>query len=254
MNPFFSSECDELKKVTGITSCNCVDSGPSIISIVGRSFENQINKACDIIGEHYDEWGLDQGFQMVGLSQGGLVARGVLQTCKHAKDKMVGLFTFGGPHQGVAAVPHTGTGFISNTLNSVVNKIIYTSAVQSLVGPAGYYHRLDDNDAYVNSGCIVSRLNNVKEINAEYKARISQLKKYVMVMFSKDTMIEPKETAHFGFWIDNTKSATKKVEDLPEWKNLGLDAIKDNIKYEICEGEHLHIGDGFTRILYPNLL
>merc|ERR1712087_1090579 len=142
---------------------------------------------------------------MMGFSQGGLTARAIVQKCdqgKYAKK----LITLGGVHQGVASLPNTGTNFWGNLINGAIKDVIYTPVVQNLVGPAGYYHVMeDDGVAYKKSNTPLAQLNNEATINAQYKARMEQLDELVLVMFGADTMLEPKETAHFGMYKDHTK-------------------------------------------------
>merc|ERR1712151_37972 len=108
--------------------------------------------------------GLQNGFIIMGLSQGGLLARGV---------------------------------------------------IENHVGPAGYFHRIDDESSYFKSGTILADLNNVGETkNEQYKQRMSQLDAMVMIMFSEDTMVIPKETAHFGFFKDSKRQEIVALEDI----------------------------------------
>merc|ERR1711988_940486 len=103
-------------------------------------------------------------------SQGGLTARAVVEKCaagQYAKK----LITLGGVHQGVAAVPNTMQDFWGNLINGAVKDVIYTPIVQNTVGPAGYYHVIDDDEvAYKKSNCPLAQLNNVGSTpNPQYK-------------------------------------------------------------------------------------
>ena len=49
-------------------------------------------------------------------------------------------------------------------------------------------------------------LNNEKEQkNAEYKKRMMDLDRILLIKFKEDTMIIPRETAHFEFFDENDK-------------------------------------------------
>jgi len=178
----------------------------------------------------------------MGLSQGGLLARGVIEKCEMGQ-YVKKLITFGGPHQGVAQFPHTGQGFFDNILNKIADVAVYNGLIQAHVGPAGYFHRIDNEDSYFNSGTILADLNNVGETkNEDYKKRIGQLDAMVLIMFTEDTMVIPKETAHFGFFKDSKRDEIVALEDSNIVKNdlIGIKALVDQGKVykHVFKGEH----------------
>ena len=60
----------------------------------------KVLRGCEIVGE--DKY-LKDGFNAVGLSQGGLLLRGVAQLCPELR--MRSLVTMGSPHQGIFGLP-----------------------------------------------------------------------------------------------------------------------------------------------------
>ena len=82
---------------------------PPSLSLVLRKQENgwlmnvdeQISKACTRLAGIN---GLQNGFFGLGLSQGGLFIRGLLQRCPAAQP-MKRLISVGGPQQGVESIP-----------------------------------------------------------------------------------------------------------------------------------------------------
>merc|ERR550532_762390 len=100
------------------------------------SFDSQIDRACRILtNEMKDKYDLEKGFILVGISQGGLIARAVLQDCEIGK-YVKKVITMGGPHEGVAAFPHTGKDIFSNLINFFCDRLAYLKIAQTLVGPA----------------------------------------------------------------------------------------------------------------------
>ena len=79
--------------------------------------------ACKPISKDHH---FDNGFTVVGLSQGGLLGRYVVENCpgNGGVDK---LFTFGGPHYGVADFPGCGpsSGWMCNIINKIVKWGVY---------------------------------------------------------------------------------------------------------------------------------
>ena len=62
-------------------------------------------------------------FNLVGISQGSLVARNLIENCDGVKVRNV--FTIGGPHRGVAMVPHCESGVWCDTLQYIVDNAVY---------------------------------------------------------------------------------------------------------------------------------
>jgi len=234
---------------------HCVDSGPGMQSELGN-FQKQIDRACKITSDNADSWGVKDGFIAMGLSQGGLIARAIIEECPvgvYAKR----LITLGGTHQGVAQIPHTGQSWWENIINKIADMAVYNSFVQNLIGPVGYFHRIDDEKSYFNSGIPLARLNNVGPTkNAEYNKRMANLEVISLVMFSQDTMIVPKETAQFGFYADSSKKTITKLADSDVIKSdlIGLKALSDagKIHYHEINGDHLQFGmDDLKRVAFP---
>ena len=184
----------------------CINSGPFIASLL-TSLESQIERGCRILHEQFDTINLKDGFILMGFSQGGLVARALLQKCDIGK-YVKKLISYGGPHNGVAMIPGlTGHDPITNLVGKITDEVVYWPLIQGIVGPAGYFHRIDDESQYINSNIVLADLNNVHEKkNPEYKARVSALEAFVMIQFSEDIIIVPKESTHFGFYKNSSKT------------------------------------------------
>lgn len=55
------------------TIVKCFESGPSILSIVSKSFNEQAEQGCSKLQEDSDYY--NKNITVIGLSQGGLIAR-----------------------------------------------------------------------------------------------------------------------------------------------------------------------------------
>jgi palmitoyl-protein thioesterase len=64
----------------------------------------------------------------MGLSQGGLIARYVVERCD-LKGGVRNIVTFGAPHMGVAASPHCFSGMFCDMVNYVLKSMVYFQAV-----------------------------------------------------------------------------------------------------------------------------
>lgn len=74
------------------------------------------------------------------------------------------------------------------------------SAIQNSIVPASYWHDPIDEDAYRGGSQFIAEYNNEKLINEEYIKNLQRLNKLVMVKFSNDEVVEPNESAWFGYY------------------------------------------------------
>ena len=110
-----------------------VDFAPSLNSFI-VPFIKMARKACKILETHKKQWNLENGFLSIGESQGGLIARYVLQECSvgiHNKK----LITFGTPHLGVAHIPLLTIGSGFEFLASTLADRALSSSVGRLISP-----------------------------------------------------------------------------------------------------------------------
>lgn len=144
-------------------------------------------------------------FNVIGLSQGGLLARYIVESCE-MPGKVRNMVTLGGPHMGVDAVPHCFEGAICDAVNFVIKRLVYLAIAQDWIAPAGYFRDVGNYDGYVKGSVFLPPLNNEfakpgegaqDDAAKKRKDRFSALNGAMLVMFTEDTMIYPKETAHF---------------------------------------------------------
>nr|GEX26860.1 palmitoyl-protein thioesterase 1-like [Tanacetum cinerariifolium] len=115
---------------------------------------------------------LANGYNILGLSQGNLIARGVVEFCDGAP-QVKNLISLGGPHAGTASVPLCGSGIFCKIADALIKSEIYSDYIQEHLAP---------------------------KRNSTYKERFSSLENLVLIMFEQDTVVIPKETAWFGYF------------------------------------------------------
>lgn len=235
---------------------HCLDPAGGPASIF-TSWPKQITKLCELLDQNAEAFKLKGGFYIMGLSQGGLLARAAVESCDvgaYAKK----LITFGGPHMGVIRVPHTSNTGLGWVVNLLTDKLVYTSLVQDWIGPAGYFHSLAKEDVYLHSKSPLPDLNNERNHtnNDQYKARLASLSEFVMVEFSQDTMVIPKETAHFGFYKDKSEKTILAYNQTSVYEKVGLDQLdkKKALFFYSFEGDHLTMTQAnMEKYIYPHL-
>lgn len=237
INPGMKEFTNELGKETDSIS-QCFESGGSILDFI-TSFKSQAEKACNNLKSNANFQG--KSISVVGLSQGALIARYILEECDFGGN-VKRMISIGGPQMGVAAFPHCDEGIGCNILNSVTSSVVYYSFIQNHVGPAGYFKTYDNVQAYLKGSTFLPELNNEEsQFNEEYKRKMSDLEKLILIKFEKDTMIIPKETAWFQFY--NEKKELLGFRDTDEYKQdlIGLKVLDENGKIEFfsIDGDHL---------------
>lgn len=93
-----------------------------VLSIFEHPFE-QIKQVCD---EIKNDANFKYGYNAIGLSQGGLLVRGLLQECDGPP--MRNLISLGGPQQGVFDYPHCKETFgpLCSTVQFTIKQIVYS--------------------------------------------------------------------------------------------------------------------------------
>ena len=253
LNPGMGQFTKHLGEQTDSIS-HCFESGGSLLDFV-TSFNTQAEKACNHLKANKDFYGKE--ISVVGLSQGSLIARYIIEECDFG-GKVKRYVSIGGPQMGVAAFPHCESGIACNIINSITDSLVYTTAIQNHVGPAGYFHDYKREDAFRKGSTFLASLNNeVENDKAEtYKFNISSLEKMVLIKFSQDTMIIPRETVWFQFYDSEKNLLPFEKTDVYENDLLGLKTLHQsgNIEFFEIEGDHLQFSTGdVDRLMVPYL-
>lgn len=73
---------------------------------------------------------------------------------------------------GVESIPHCGGHSYCYPINSLAKSMIYTSVVQSGVGPAGYFRDPNNLESYLKQSHFLPDLNNERNFSEERKSRV----------------------------------------------------------------------------------
>ena len=183
----------------------------------------QLNTLCDTI---YNIQELENGFNFIGLSQGGLLARGYVEWCN--KYPVFNLMTWGTPHSGVY---YLDTDF-SN---------VYTPYNQEHLSYSGYWKDTMRYSTYLSSASFLPIMNNEKNVNTSIKTNIESLKNFVMVWSKVDGVIEPVESCTFGYYKINTYELENLFESRQYTENLiGLKTLQEKNKLHMFEVDCIH--------------
>uniref|UniRef100_A0A7N0UPI4 Palmitoyl-protein thioesterase 1 n=1 Tax=Kalanchoe fedtschenkoi TaxID=63787 RepID=A0A7N0UPI4_KALFE len=183
----------------------------------------QTSSVCEQVKKIDD---LSDGYNIVGLSQGNAVARGVIEFCDGGPP-VKNFVSLGGPHAGTASIPFCG----------------------EHLAPSGYLKIPTDIAAYEKGCRFLPKLNNeiAGERNSTYKERFSSLENLVLIMFEHDTVLIPKETAWFGYYPDGAFTpilpANETALYIEDW--IGLKTLDEagKVQFVSVPGNHLEISE-----------
>ncbi|KAK1424060.1 hypothetical protein QVD17_19372 [Tagetes erecta] len=191
---------------------------------------------------------LSNGYNIVGLSQGNVIGRGVVEFCDGGP-RVNNLISLGGPHAGTASVPLCGSGIFCKIADALIKSEIYSDYIQEHLAPSGYLKLPNNIDGYLQHCRFLPKLNNEipEERNSTYKERFSSLQNLVLIMFEQDTVLIPKETAWFGYYPDGQFTPVLAPQQtklyVEDW--IGLKTLDEagRVKYINVSGNHLGISD-----------
>ena len=219
----------------------CIEYG-HLLDSVFTSLESLVNKACTLASKH--ESILKDGFVAVGMSMGGLVARGLIQRCPIGEKASV-LIAVGTPQAGVAKIPMESAGFFAPVLQFLFEQIVYHKTVQKFVSSTNFFKVPHNLAGYHRTNAFLATLNNESVIDPVAVARIERLSALVCVAFKQEKFIDPPESAHFGYYDSNPPHKVQSFFETEQYRlnHLGLRTLWDSgrLIFLHAEGRHQNL-------------
>ncbi|NXW60216.1 PPT1 thioesterase, partial [Eurystomus gularis] len=243
------------KKIPGIYVLS-LKIGSNLIQDMENSFfmnvNDQVREVCSQLAKDPH---LTGGYNAMGFSQGGQFLRAVAQRCP--SPPMLNLISIGGQHQGVYGFPRCPgeSSHICDWIRKTLDLGAYTQAVQEHLVQAEYWHDPLKEEDYRKNSIFLADINQERGINETYKKNLMALKKFVMVKFLNDTMVDPPISEWFGFYKPGQDKETIPLQETSLYTEdrLGLQEMDKAGKLVFLgvKGDHLHFSEEwfYTAIL-----
>lgn len=221
----------------------CIEVGDGVHDSFFMKFTEQVEIVCQKVRSIPQ---LQYGYNIVGLSQGALIARGVIEMCDNAP-RVHNFVSLAGPHAGTASVPYCGPPIICRAVNAIIKYGVYSSYVQNHLAPAAYIKIPRDLDDYYRESTFLIYANNELPgtTNATYKARFSRLHHVALIKFVRDKVVIPTDTAWFGYYAPDDDRTVLPPRETALYREdwIGLQALDraGNVSFISLCGRHLEL-------------
>jgi len=183
----------------------------------------QLSQLCNTL---YTIEELQYGFDFIGMSQGGLLARGYVEYCN--KFPVLNLITLVSPHGGV---------------KNDVTIDMYNDFMQEHLSVAGYWRDPTQLKIYLDKCVYLPQLNNehISSSSFAQKKNIKSLINFVMIWSSEDTTVTPSESAKFSFYDEDYNIIDIRDTELYQLDLLGLKYLDEHDRLHIHETNCSHV-------------
>lgn len=161
---------------------------------------------------------------------------------------------------GVSDIPHCFAGELCRLINLTARNMVYFAEFQDHIGPAGYFRDPHHMKEYLADSVFLPYLNNEDGTADELvnnKARFSGLNGAMLVMFTEDTMVYPKESEWFQELNELMKVEPLEKSTFYQSDLIGLKTLNEAGKVQFISivGDHLQFTNADTsNIFIPFLL
>jgi len=198
-----------------------VDIGNGERTSLYTSMPQQVDLLCDAI---YNTPQLANGFNFIGMSQGGLLARGYVERCN--KFPVRNLITLVSPHGGV---------YLPANLD------MYTDFIQSHISIGGYWRDPRDLETYLAKCNFLPILDNEIQASAERKARVKSLHNFVFIWSQNDEVLQPPASGKFSVYDMDLNVIPLEERRIYTEDLIGLKYLNDEERLHVYQTNCTHV-------------
>lgn len=173
---------------------------------------------------------LKDGFNLVGYSQGGLIARAYVE--KYNDPPVYNLISLHGPQSGISMCPG---GQLMGTVQRIAALPCEYAMHWALVTPHDYWRGRDfqgvhSKETYLSWNTYLQDINNEGvKFNQTYRDNMLKLNRYVLVKALQDSVVIPNESEWHGYYEWGNFDKILKMEETEEYKEdrIGLKTLNE---------------------------
>ncbi len=198
--------------------------GNGVETSIYTSMDKQLDMLCKLI---YSMDELKNGFNFIGMSQGGLLARGYVEYCNNYR--VHNLITLVSPNAGI---------FSKNSMASS----FYEPSDQSELSITNYWRDPYRYNIYLTNSTYLAQLNNDVSLK-ENQNNLDVIENFVMVWSANDEVIEPPESSKFSIYeVNNNELILIELRQSKQYNNdfLKLRTMDNEDRLHIYETDCLH--------------
>ncbi|KAJ7755725.1 palmitoyl-protein thioesterase [Mycena maculata] len=231
-------------------------------------FYGNVNEQVQLVSEQIAAISeLEGGFDAIGFSQGGQFLRAYVE--RYNSPPVHNLITFGSQHMGIDDIPVCKPrDFLCQIARRATKAGVYGSWAQENLVQAQYFRDPANLAAYYSSNTFLTSINNeiAETRNETYASNLASLNKLVLIIFTEDKTVVPKESSWFGSEVvgdDQLAYGPQRVlapgrtlvsmREQPLYQEdwIGLRELDERggVEFLVCEGAHMQIHDCWEDIV-----
>jgi len=231
--------------------------GANVIEDEANGFLMNCNKQIEYAHRQIaNDSNLAKGFNAIGFSQGSQFLRAYVE--RFNDPPVYNLISIGGQHQGVFGFPNCpgANETLCGYLRDFINIGAYDPFVQEHSTQCGYWQDPFNEEEYLAKNVFLPDINNNLDVkNETYKQNLMSLENFVMVMFDNDTLVQPKESEWFAWYIPGQAKQIQYLRDSPiyteDWLGLKVMDQQGKLAFLSTIGNHLQFTDTW---FYANIV
>jgi len=214
-----------------------VEIGDGKLSAIFMNLNKQVQ---DFAAQLAADPALQNGFNMLGYSQGALITRAFIERFNHPQP--YNWISLAGPNGG-----QFGLGVIPEWLMTIVSPLIrrlpYCPLVQETFCFAQYWKNPFNFDLYLKKSVFLADINNEKDTkNPQYKENMLKLHNAILLFSDTDNVIRPQISGWFEFFAPGQQKVCTPLDQSAFWKEdfIGLRALNETGQLQLFETDCLH--------------
>lgn len=185
---------NDLRRDLGV-HVECIEIGNGFLDTFMKDLQSQVEEACEKIKSNPN---FQSKFSILGISQGTLIGRYVIEKCQ-MQGQVMRYMSFDGPQMGIGSIPKLTCGSFCEFLVNMTAPLFYK--LKDRIAPAAYFRYKYDQEYYMEHNTFLKMLNNENEVkDEEIKRRFSSLEKVKLIKSKDDSVIVPRESSWFMFY------------------------------------------------------